>query len=105
MHGSVAPSVQLGNSILENRSGQAQKKNKVEYDFTFSAKGCWSWLTSRGVMRGMLSKPSSADGCFSSLSDRLLASFTIAACLSENDRTDLGIRDRFSQTECFCNQM
>lgn len=65
--------------------------------FTFSANDCWSWLTSRGVMRGM--KPSSADGGFSSLSDRLLPSFTMAVWLPENAWTDLESRDRRFRSE------
>lgn len=45
---------------------------------TLSGKGCCSWPTSSGVMRGMLSKPSSTDGCLSILSTRLLPNFTIS---------------------------
>lgn len=55
-------------------------------------------------MRGMLSKPSSADGSFSNLSDRLLPSFTMTAVLPENARRDLDGGDRQLKS-VLCNQM
>lgn len=44
---------------------------------TLSGGGNWSWLTSRGVIRGMVSNPSSRRGCFVLFSLKLFPSFTI----------------------------
>lgn len=46
---------------------------------TLSGGGNCSWLTSRGVIRGMVSKPSSSSGCLVPFSAKLFPNFTMVA--------------------------
>lgn len=75
--GGGAPGPQHPQGSRAGRWGWVLGLGGLPPGLTFSGPGSCSWLTSRGVMSGMVSKPSSSSGCLAPFSARPLPSFTM----------------------------